>query len=344
MSTKSNDLPTGPVPPTVDHWYLQPPPFPAVPLPSEDARTYALRALGHWIHSLAFRRKMQNGAPADPFVITPERYHLEQPDNVENLQMPCVAILPGRGKYETRSLGPAEPDDSFVGPDGTSLVIPWDYTETITMEVWGSKQSERRALVAGIEIAIGMYDGSTDLRLILTDYWAQVASFSLMEREIIDDIETPRGRRRAHFFLQMTVPVVGAAKFNWLDARPGGTVHVVLGDGAAETVLPFGAVAAARAATAEGPEQALRLLGVSEATARRIVRGYVGVDEATAKSFTLEYLVATLLVMAAEAATLETYKGRPPYSPGETRADAVLRMIRQLYGPQQYVPDPGGGG
>lgn len=343
MSTKTDDMPPLPAPPTVSRWYLSPPPVPQPPLPQEDARTYALRAFGKWIGSLVFRRRMADGAPADPFVITKDRFFIEQPDNVENMQMPCIAVLPGRGQYETRSMGPVEPDDSLVGPDGTSLLVPWDYVETLTVEVWASKIPERRALVAGIELAIGLYEGSTDLRLVLTDYWGMVASFSLMEREIIDDVETPRGRRRAHFMIQLRVPVVGAARFAWLDPRPGGTVHVVLGDAGA-TVLPFGAAQAAQAASTKGAEAALRVLGLTEKEARTYAQGYAGVDALAAKAFTLDYVVATLLVMAEEAASLETWTGKPPYSPGETRANAVQRMLVALRGPIRVQPEPSGVG
>lgn len=318
MSTKQNDLPVQP-PPTPTQRLGTPPPYPEVPLPDVDARTQGLRVLARWFSSLVFRRTMAPGMPPEPFSITPDRVFIEQPDNVEGLQFPAIGILPGRGTYLTRGIGGTEPDDETATADGLALLVPYDYQELITVEGWGSKIAERRSIVAAIEVAMGTYEGTTDLRLIMPDYYGLVATFSLMERENLED-ESVRGRRRVHLFLQMTVPVVTAARFATLNPNVGVNIATNgLSDG-------LGAAAVAASVGLTG-EVGLRAMGIDVEFARQIARVTLGLTRTQARELTPDYLLALIQTMAAENASFETARGRPPYSPGETSAQAVLRTL-----------------
>lgn len=331
MSTQKNDQP-GPSPPTPTRSVLEPPPYPRVPLPDVDARTQGLRVLAQWFSSLEYRRTMAAGQPSQPFAITEDRVFVEQPDNVEKLDFPCIGVLPGRGQYLTRGLGGAEPDDATATVDGLALQVPYDYTELITVEAWGSKIPERRSIVAAIEVAMGAYEGTTDLRLVMKDYFNLVVTFSLMERENLEDIETPRGRRRVHLYLQMTVPVVVQARFATLNPEPGGTVHVELnmGEGGLGAMLGETSLQAALQAAGNDPAEALRAMGLTVSLARIIARGQLSLTPAQADALPVEYLLQVCLVLAAQNASLETWRGRPPYSPGETWAQRVLRGLPRL--------------
>lgn len=326
MSTKSDDRPV-PMPPTVTARLGGPPPWPEVPLPDIDARTHGLRVLAQWFSALTYRRTMAPGFPPEAFNITPDRVFIEQPDNVEGLQFPAIGIIPGRGEYITRGIGGTEPDDESATVDGLALSVPYDYIELITVEGWGSKISERRAIVAAIEVAMGTYEGTTDLRLVMRDYYGFAATFSLMERENIDDPEVPRGRRRVHLFLKMSVPVVSAARYASLDARPGGSVKIALDvSGGGTGAEGLGADQLNASAGLQGAA-GLNSMGLTITVARQIARATLGLTQLQAEQLTPDYLLALMQQMAQKNASFETAMGRPPYSPGETVAEAVLRTL-----------------
>jgi len=329
MSTQRNDQPIPP-PPTVTRSMLEPPPYPAVPLPDYDARSQALRVLCQWFSSLVYRRTMAPGQPSDPFSITPDRVFYEQPDTVEGLQFPTISILPGRGQYMTRGIGGAEPDDDTATVDGLALLVPYDYNELLTVEAWGSKISERRSVVAAIEAAMGSYEGTTDLRLVMKDYYGLAATFSLMERENLEDVETPRGRRRVHLYLQLSVPVVVAARFTTLNPLPGGNVKVDLDMGPGGLADGLSATSIAAAARTTGGVAGLSAMGLTLAGARTIARATLGLTPAEANACTDDYLFELCLGLAKQNASLETWYGRPPYSPGETEAHRVIRSLPRL--------------
>lgn len=331
MSTQRNDQPIPP-PASPTRSLLDPPPYPVVALPDYDARSQALRVLAQWFSSLVFRRTMADGQPPDPFSITPDRVFFEQPDTVEGLQFPTIGILPGRGQYMTRGIGGAEPDDDSATVDGLALLVPYDYNELLTVEAWGSKISERRSIVAGIEVAMGTFEGTTDLRLVMKDYYGLVCTFSLMERENLEDPETQRGRRRVHLFLQMTVPVVAAARFATLDARPGGNVKIDLNmsGGGAGLADALGVTALTAGNASVGGTAGLAAMHLTRSQAETIARATLGLTIAQAAACTDDYLFELCLGLAKENASLQTWYGRPPYSPGETEAHRVIRDLPRL--------------
>ena len=333
MSTKRDDLPVAP-PPTVTPSYGGPPPYPVIPLPDIDARTFALRALARWVSSLRYMRTMARGQPAQEFAIEPDRVFVEMPDNVEVLDFPAVAFLPARGQYLTRGLGGADivEGTAGLGGPGSALIIPYDYQETFTIEGWGSKISERRSIVAAIEVAFGTYQGTTDLRLVLPDYYGLVAEFSLMERENLDDLEVARGRRRVHLYVQMLVPVVRLARFPTLI---GPFVNVGVSDSSSNALIGLSGPAGLAALTAKlrasshlGGAAGLGVFGLTVPSARTLVRAALGLTVPESMAATPDYLLATVQSLAAEAASYETRLGRPPYSPGSNPALDLLASLR----------------
>lgn len=214
-SPKPIAAPPGPPVATVTGVVGAPPPPPPLVFPSEDARWRGLDALARWMSSLVYYRTMAPGAEPEaftlPYGVPQPSIFVEMPDNVQSLPFPCIGFLPGRGSYVARSdLGGADPipvPGDQAAPVKRALVVPYDYSEQVTVEVWGSKIAERRALVAALEVAFGIYEGTTDLRLVVPDYYGLVATYTLRDAERIDDIETARGRRRAHLYVDMVVPV-----------------------------------------------------------------------------------------------------------------------------------------
>lgn len=200
--------PPVPLPPTVD-------PYDGIgPLvgPDRTARDRGLEQFGDFVAALLFSRTMAPNQSPQRFTVPRDHYFVEMPDNVQDLPFPSICVLPGRGEYIGRGLGGADPIEDPVtdGSPRPAYIVPFDYVETVGIQAWGSKIAERRAVLAGLEAVFGAFDGTSDVRLLLPDYFGLAATFSLLEAELIDDIESARGRRRGTMYLEMTVPVARA--------------------------------------------------------------------------------------------------------------------------------------
>ena len=184
-----------------------------------------------------------------------------------------------------------------------------------TVEGMGSKISERRSIAAAIEVAMGMYEGTTDLRLVMEDYYGIVATFTLMERENIDDVDVQRGRRKVHLSVQMMVPVVAEARFTDLHTSVG--VGFTTADSldvySSGVVTSVGLTGAA----------ALQAFGVNEITARQIARVTLDLTPAQADALPVDMLVETLRTLAAKNARLTTIDG-----PGLTDSAPTFAQLR----------------
>lgn len=197
------------------------PPRDRPPLPDRDARDYALMRFRAFLAALVYRRTGDPQQPPIPFRVPKANIHIYQPDDVENAAMPGFGLIPGRGIHETVGLGPPDAEESTanVYAPGTALIHQSDYVEVFTLEAWGSKQAERRALMAGVKSAMRQNDGSYAIRLSLPDYYDRVAEFSLDESTYIDGDEVVRNRRRAQLFIRLQVPEVALANFSTLQVQ-----------------------------------------------------------------------------------------------------------------------------
>jgi hypothetical protein len=145
--------------------------FPAMApaaLPDKDARDYALEALRNYFCALIFRRTNAEGLDPIPFQLPLDSVQIQQPDDVKDLPLPGIGIIPGLGMHEQFGLGPPtvlEGSEGVAGP-GSALLHLSDYIETVVVEVWGSKKAERRALVAGLQAALRQSDSSQASRLL----------------------------------------------------------------------------------------------------------------------------------------------------------------------------------
>lgn len=202
------------------------PPQPAPPLPDKDARDYALERLRDYMCALIFRRTNAPGLPSIPFRLPPDSIQIQQPDDLKNLPLPGIGIVPGRGVHESFGLGPPviqEKTAGIAGP-GTALLRNGDYVEDFIIEVWGSKKAERRALVAGLKSALRANDGSYSIYLSLPQYWNMTAEFTLNESQYLDGDEVSRNRRRAHIMVTMRVCEVTLTNVRRLNASVETTV------------------------------------------------------------------------------------------------------------------------
>lgn len=191
------------------------PPREAQRLPDYDARNAALMAFKEFLAELIFQRSGENGQTV-PFKVPPQNIHIYQPDDIKDAGLPGFGIVPALGTTESQGLGPAPVDeDSYEDFGlGTALVSQGDYTEAFVLECWGSKQAERRALVAGVKTVLRMDQESWTLRLKLKRYYDQVATFALQDVQYVDGDEVARNRRRTLMTIVLTVPEVAIENVN----------------------------------------------------------------------------------------------------------------------------------
>lgn len=198
----------------------------AQPLPDKDARDYALERLKEYFCALIFQRTGGIGEPSIAFQLPEDSVHIAQPDDIKNLPLPGIGIIPGRGVHETYGLGPPvmlEKSVGIAGP-GTALLRRGDYVENFVVEVWGSKIAERRALLAGLKSALRASDSSSSIYLSLPSYFDMTAGFMLNESQPIDGDEVSRNRRRGHLMVELRVCEVTLTNVRELNTSVGTTV------------------------------------------------------------------------------------------------------------------------
>lgn len=182
-----------------------PPGEPTVYIPADDVRDACMARFREFLSKLRFTRIGPSGELAG-YNIPIERIFEEQPPDVTRLDMPCISFLPQVESYEALSLGPGnaleETADKYG--KGTVVVETANYSEKLTVEVWGSSEAMRRSVRAGIKTALQNSAVSGAMRLTLPKFFDQVASFALVEAENANDApEIIKNRRRAMVFVQV---------------------------------------------------------------------------------------------------------------------------------------------
>lgn len=190
------------------------PPKPNPLSPSIDGRTAALHILREYFTNLVFFRPMAVGQPPQPFSIPPEHFYIEWPDQTEMMKMPCVAVVNSRAKYDVIGLV------SYIEEDtrdtfGAGTVLQWmaEYLETLNVEVWTSKTSERRSILAGAEIAFSPTEQMSGVRFRMPEYFNELVCFTLNRREVIDEPDAVRNRRRAQLEIEMRFNIVALVNY-----------------------------------------------------------------------------------------------------------------------------------
>src|SRR5208282_3391326 len=195
------------------------------PFLSIDGRTAALHVLREYITNLTFYRFAGPNAPPIAFGIKRENFAIEQPDYVEDEVFPSIAIIADRADYDIIGLvSYVEEDTRDVYGQGTVLQWQSEYTETINLEIYSSKKAERRAILAGLETAFSPTEQYSGLRFKMPEYYDELVCFTLNRREIMDDADSSRNRRKAQLEMEMRFNIV--ALVNYVDAYPQIKVNV----------------------------------------------------------------------------------------------------------------------
>jgi hypothetical protein len=205
------------------------PPRQNPPPPIVDGRTHALRVLKRYFQELQFNRSGgtdENGVVRPPITFTlPERdIHIEWPDNPEDVHLPAIALLAeDRGQYEAIGMT-SYVDEESRNKYGDDTIIIWmsEYQETFVVELWAQTKAQRRAILAGLEVAFSPLQQMAGIRFRMPEYFDQLVCFELQNKEIVEDDLAVRNRRRARLRVLMRFNVV--ALVNATDFAPVVTV------------------------------------------------------------------------------------------------------------------------
>lgn len=199
---------------------------------AEDGRTVALRTLKRYLADLSFYRPggfdkvTGEKLPPIKFKIPPVDIHVEWPDDESELNMPAIALL-AQAPADYDSVGLASHVDETtrdVFAPKTVVNIMGEYVEQFVLEIWSETKAHRRSLLIGIEQALSPFEQMSGLRFRMPDYYGQLVCFALKTRELVDDEDAVRVRRRARMVIDMRFNSVSLANVEPLEPLLSATV------------------------------------------------------------------------------------------------------------------------
>lgn len=192
---------------------IHPPDAPRVDRLVQDARTGAARTLREYLAAVRFRRmgpELEPGCFGPPieFKIPKSNIHVEWPDGETPIGFPSISILAaGQASYQYPGMGP-KVQERLRNLDGTAFTRVATVSETLVLEVWTSSRAERRCILAGLEHVMSPNEERVGLHLWTPEHYGVVSRFLFVSRELFDDDNGIRNRRRARVYVAMTVPVM----------------------------------------------------------------------------------------------------------------------------------------
>lgn len=185
-----------------------------------DGRTVALNILGDYLCALDYFQVGSEGGRPIKFSILRENFYVEWPDSTEEMPMPSITVVSSRADYNVIGLvAYIEEDTRDVFAPGT--VVQWqsEYTETINLEVWCGKKAQRRGILNTIETAITPTEQMSGVRFVMPAYYNELVCFTLNRREVMDEPDSARNRRRAQLEIEMRFNIVALVNYRPLDTR-----------------------------------------------------------------------------------------------------------------------------
>lgn len=180
------------------------------PLPHIDPRTAALRVLRKFTSELTFFRPGDVGKEPISFQIPESQFHIEQPDNIEGLDMPAISVVQDDiEEYAPMGLAPVNDErtiDEFG--KGTVLRVLYEQIEMITLEIWAPNKPVRRSLIAGLQVALSMSEERAGTIFRVPEYWNRLVRFTPDANNRPDNDQVVRGRRVARMKIDMRIDVV----------------------------------------------------------------------------------------------------------------------------------------
>ena len=176
-------------------------------MPPAAPRDHAIRALFDYLSLVVWR--YETGDVSTEFTIDRNMMFEERPDDNTTMKLPCLVVDPQRGTHvdEKPILGPpAVHENRFDGK--TALVEIGIYKETMHLEVWAASPTVRRAIVAGLDVALAPVASTWGLLLKLPNYFNSWAWFGLSATARLDDVQRESRRRYAVCEVDLWVPVL----------------------------------------------------------------------------------------------------------------------------------------
>lgn len=193
------------------------------PPPVYDGRTAALRILREYFSELVFYRpggtdELGNAKDPISFQIEPRDIHIEWPDDEVNMRPRTLAFLSiGPADYE--AIGMTSYIDENWQKEHPGMLLTWlsNYKETFSIDIWCETRQERRSIILGLEQSLSPLEYMAGIRFVMPDYYGQLVTFSLQNREIIDDDQATVQRRKARLLVEMNFHVCAVYPVNQME-------------------------------------------------------------------------------------------------------------------------------
>lgn len=213
--------------------------FPVRPNPPPlvfDGRTAALRLLRTYITNLTFYRRGNVNGPPVAFTLKTNQFQIEPPDSPTDMVLPSIAVLPGKAIYDNIGLTSYIEEETLnLYSQGTVLQWQSEYMETIQLEITTATKAERRAMMAGLEIAFSPTEQMAGLRFFMPEYFGEPVMFMLNGRQLREDEQSTKKRRVATMEFEMRFNVV--ALVNAVSLQPTIKVNTDLDQDTGQTVV-----------------------------------------------------------------------------------------------------------
>lgn len=199
--------------------------YPSKPNPpplAVDGRTVALRLLRKYVTNLTFYRRMTATQAPQAFSVKPENFHIEWPGQPQDLNFPAIVVVPAEAQYNPIGLT-SYVEEATRDRFKQGTVVQWqsEYREIIKLEVWASEKSVRRAVFAGLEVALCPTEQMYGLRFRMPDYYDELVCFCVWSRELLDDRMSALNRRRGHLSIEMRFNIVALVNYSQLSPTIG---------------------------------------------------------------------------------------------------------------------------
>lgn len=193
-------------------------PFP--PMPAIQPRDHALRALFDYLAMVEWRH--EGATPGTTVAFTIDRANMleEKADDMATLALPCLVADPKRGSHvdDQPPLGPPIVwENTYDGE--TVLVEVGLYKETFSLEVWASTKVARRAILAGLDIAMSPTESYAGLSFTLPNYFGCWCWFGLDSTTRVEDAQVSSRRRYATCEVDLWVPVLFRVPIGFFEPR-----------------------------------------------------------------------------------------------------------------------------
>lgn len=175
--------------------------------PTVDARTAGLMVLRDYISELTFYKTGNSPTSAIPFKIDAKDIHIEQPDFEQDLTLPSI-VFESAGEAQIDDMGFYDETSIDLFEKNTVLWVHAEHIEFVNIHIYTAFRAERRAILAGLKLALSPVEEIYGMTLIAPNYYNQTISVCPISSTLVDGAQAANNRREAMLKIDLRVNIV----------------------------------------------------------------------------------------------------------------------------------------